>query len=282
MIMEMDERICLMNKLICIGLLGLVIGSGVGLQAAPVAQADFFSSILDIRQLSALKGIQVHYLTTKGSQTTDDVLDYNLAGVPVITCTSRGDLAQAVYRVSLKPNYSPATFEHQYKSNAEHLDFWEFFQYETPLQTVFTDRLHHNVTRFDNDARFADSVTMMEYLVFSRIDQLTELRMNTVVSPGALRIPFILRRTGEETVSSLDGKSYDCWVYSAEIDNMLSVFVKIFYGDARIWVMKDFPHLRVKMDFFHKSVSMKDYTVLYASSGAQVSQTSASKNPIIQ
>jgi hypothetical protein len=106
---------------------------------------------------------------------------------------------------------------------------------------------------------------MMEYLVFMDTARIKELHMGTLICPGAIRLPFLLRQVGEEMVTALDGRTYDCLVYETEWDSFLSVFVKLFYGSAKVWVMKDFPHIRVKMDFFKKIVLMRDATVTWRS-----------------
>jgi hypothetical protein len=222
----------------------------------------FFAGILD-KRIATIRSIRIDYLTTRNTLSTEDHVSYQLEGNPQITAIAQGDLARSLYTVKLKDDYSPASFEHNYQSHAENLDFWEQYQYESPVATVFTDLKTKRSTRFANSPGFADSVTMMEYLVFARTEDITELRMSTAVSPGALRLPFVFRRCGEERVIALDGSSHDCWIYSAEVDNLLSLVVRLFYGDAKIWVMKDFPHLRVKMDFFRKNVVMKSYSVEY-------------------
>ena len=222
---------------------------------------EFFTQKLETARLSSVQGIRVSYRTTKGKHSTEDEMYYDLGPKPVITAVSHGALADSLYPVRFKPDFTPASFEHTYRSRVEGLDFDERYVYESARSTVFTDLKAKRSQRFTNDSSFADSVTMMEYLVFVDTSQLKELRMSTAVSPGAIRLPFIFRRIGEARVSDLAGRLHDCWVYEAEIDNLLSVLVKLFYGSATLWVMKDFPHLRVKMDFFHKTAMLKDYEI---------------------
>jgi hypothetical protein len=228
--------------------------------AAVSPRSSFFVGMMDERRF-ALRAIEASYRTTRDRFACDDRISYRLEGSPTITAISWGSLSDGRFTVRLQPDYSPDSVEHLYRSAIENLDFWEYYEYRPDGSVLFTDRKAKRSSRLLGGEAYADSVTMMEFLVFCRTEAIKELHMTTSVSPGAIRLPFVFRRVGEERVAALDGREYDCWVYSAELDSFLSFLVKLFYVEAKVWVMKSFPHIRVKMDFFRKQVILREFRI---------------------
>jgi hypothetical protein len=225
-------------------------------------QAETFSEYADKAGLVGIESMSITYVETRGGKSSIDTVDYSIGDRIEIVGVQEGELANGRYTVEFKPDLSPSFTEFRYKSNLEKTDFWETYSFETPNKVLWTDRASGRTKQLVSKKAFGDMLSLYEFLVFLDTDRMRAIKMSGVVSPNAVQLGFECRLTGRETIKGTDGTEYRCLVYDVELDNLLSLIVKLFYGNARIWIMEDFPHLRVKMDFFHKISLIRSFEVV--------------------
>lgn len=234
------------------------------LAAAAVAalQAQKLNSMkefIDVERTKKLASLTVVYETRNKELMSVATMRYSFPGGIEVDMKDVGTFSSGGYKVRLDSNYFPVYAEHDYTCAIERLEYYDTYTYQNDRIRYVNLRSKQQKT-IEFNRMTADNLTLLELLVFLDTDKVKRMNAEIIVPPGATQLPFLFKYSRDETLM-VEGKPVDCYVYIAELDSFLSPVVTLFYGDAKIWLRKEFPHVRIKMDFFRKIMEVKSFSI---------------------
>ena len=227
---------------------------------------QFINHVFDFENIKKVKYIETKYLIEGSSKSATETVNYyiNLNSennfIDVVE-NAYGSFCNSFYETSFTKNLLNGFTKATYFSEPENKNYKEEYIYSN--YTLYYKEYYKNKSKTYNlDSFSGDSIRLMEMLTFAKLNYLKNIKAIGFIVPGALKIPFIFKFIKEENII-LNGKNYECLLFSGEINGFLNAPAKLLFGTSKIWVLKKYPHIRIKAYYFNKTFSIIDYNIIY-------------------
>lgn len=238
----------------------------VSIIKATTKQDNFVKQVIDYNNIKLIKKIETKYIIQGSSKSAIETINYYINPeeknnfIDIIE-NAKGTFCDSFYESSFTYNLLNGFTKTTYYSEPENRNYKEFYNYKNNL-LIYKEEYKNKNKTYNLDKFSADSIRLMELLTFSKLEKLEKIEATGFIVPGAFKIPFIFKFIKEETLT-INNKSYDCLLFSGEINGILNAPAKLLFGSSKIWVLKKFPHIRVKADYFNKTFTLLDYNIHY-------------------
>ncbi len=247
-----------------IGLLLLIIIFSLTICGSKI---NSFKYYIDLGNLENINKITAKYKVQGKEATSYETITYTINhnvknnSEPFITIKDiiSGEFAQGYYVSNINKDFQPLHCISEYKSEYENTDYIEEYRYTTN-NIFYTSKKNDKTKEYKINGLIADSITLMELLTFIDTDKIKKLEAKGLIVPGSIKIPFKLEFLQEENII-IEGKTYNCLKYKGELNNIFGGLVRAFGGTSYMWVMKEYPHIRVKAQYAKKEFTLIDYII---------------------
>lgn len=222
--------------------------------------------VIDFENLKKIKKITTRYLIKGSSKEAIEIITYylnhnNKKNFIDIIENAEGTFCKSFYETSFNFNLIEGFTQTTYFSEPENREYREIYLYENGF-LKYREYYKNKAKTFSLNNFSGDSIRLMELLTFAKLNDLKKIEAKGFIVPGALKIPFVFKFLKEEKIS-INNKTYNCLLYSGEINGILNAPAKIIFGSSKIWLLKEFPHIRIKADYFNKNFTLIDYKIFY-------------------
>lgn len=225
---------------------------------------SFINNFFDYENIKKLKSIKTQYLITSGNKNSIENISYtidNSSEKKFITIheNANGTLCTSYYLTNFSYNLIEGYTKTKYISKIENTKYEETYIYKDNFVYYSTIK-KNNKTELEQFS--ADTIRLLELLTFAKLENLKVIKASGFIVPGNKKVPFIFKFIKEEAIT-INGKKYNCLLYYGEIDGILNKPAKLIFGDIKIWLLKEFPHIRIKAEYYKKIFNIIDFDIKY-------------------